>query len=163
MARKAGQESPAITTHEGCAADADPENLRQSAQAADPAALESVDDARDRPRAVAVPGRGIEVRPCGARILRYVGGGAGAGRNGVGAAGICAAPPAPGADHHGAGLRLDPHGDEAPQARNATAVVGGISRDARPRGAALQCLLRAVSAVCEAVAALDAPASLRGR
>ena len=40
----------------------------------------------------------------------------------------------------GPGLRVDPHGDEAPQARNAAAVVGGISRDARPRGAAVTAL-----------------------
>jgi hypothetical protein len=43
------------------------------------------------------------------------------------ATGVCGSLPALGADHHSTGLRLDPNGDEAPQARDAADVVGGVS------------------------------------
>ena len=75
-ARQARQESPAITTHEGCAADVELESLRQSAQATDPAALEPAKYARYRACAIPLAGCGLEVLPRGAHGMRHVGDGA---------------------------------------------------------------------------------------
>ena len=52
-----------------------------------------------------------------------------AGRDGAGAAGVRRAPAAPRRRPRTcAGLRLDPHGTQAPQACDAAALVGGVSR-----------------------------------
>ena len=91
-----------------------PEDLRQSAQAADPAAREPDDDARDRPRAVAVARSGVEVRPRGACRLSELGGGAGAWRRRSWSGGCLRSAGCARRRPHGAGLRVDPHGNEAP-------------------------------------------------
>src|SRR5665213_2290611 len=61
------------------------------------------------------------------------------------------------------GLRIDPHGAQASQTRDAATAVGRVSRRARNAGVALQLLLRTVSILGAPVAALDAPAALGRR